>query len=67
MNVSRDRITLVEDTYGYVGRASNEENAEMFKIEIQKYIEIIDKLINLDFKKLSNREFYELFRETITI
>lgn len=67
MNVSIDRITLVEDTYGYVGRASNEENAEMFKIEIQKYIEIIDKLINLDFKKLSNREFYELLKQIYSI
>lgn len=67
MNVSIDRITLVEDTYGYVGRASNEENAEMFKIEMQKCIEIIDKLINLDFKKLSNREFYELLKQIYSI
>ncbi len=60
MQIDRNRVTLFEDTYLYVGRASNEENAQEFKNKMQKYIEIIDKLINFDFKKSSDREFYKL-------
>ena len=40
MNIGRNRISLAEDTYAYIGRLSHEQNAERFKTEIQKYISI---------------------------
>ena len=40
MNSKRITISLEEDTYAYIGRASDEENAEAFKTKVQEYINI---------------------------
>jgi len=38
MKIIRNRVTLVEDTYGYVGLASSETNAQEFKVKMQKFM-----------------------------
>lgn len=67
MNISRNRITLYEDTYEYVGVVGSEKNFEKFKIKMENYIDIINKLINLDIKKLSDQDFYELLKHIYCI
>lgn len=60
MNIGRNRISLAEDTYAYIGRLSHEQNAERFKTEIQKYISILNELIESDFNKLNDKQLYDL-------
>lgn len=67
MNAERIRISLVEDTYAYVGRASDEENAEEFKTRLQQYISILKEVIESDFDKLTDKELYELLSKIYSI
>ena len=67
MTDEKIRISLAEDTYAYVGRASNEENAETFKIRIQKYISILKEVVESDFNKLTDKELYELLSKVYCI
>ena len=60
MIAERNRITLAQDTYAYVGRASDSENAEVFKSQIKDYIKILNKIVETDFNKLSGKDLYEL-------
>ena len=52
MNIDKNSITLTEDTYAYIYRASEQEIFETFRDTLKKYINIIDDLVNKDFKKL---------------
>ncbi len=67
MNAERIRISLVEDTYAYIGRASNEENAKEFKTRLQQYISILKEVIESDFDKLTDKELYELLSKVYGI
>lgn len=60
MNAERIKISLAEDTYAYIGRASDEENAEEFKTRLQQYISILKEVVESDFDKLTDKELYEL-------
>lgn len=60
MDITKINITLAEDTYAYIYRASEKENSETFKEQVKKYIDTIDNLVNADFSKLSDEEFYDL-------
>ena len=60
MNIDKNSITLTEDTYAYIYRASEQEIFETFRDTLKKYINIIDDLVNKDFKKLSDEEFYDI-------
>ena len=51
MNAARIRVSLAEDTYAYIGRASDEENAEHFKTRVQQYISILKEVV--DSKKVT--------------
>ena len=67
MKVDKNRVSLVEDTYAYIGNASNEANVEKFKTELQKYIKILNKVIDSAFDKLTDKELYELLSEVYGI
>ncbi len=67
MNSERIRISLVEDTYAYIGRASNEENAEIFKNKIKEYISILKEVVESDFDKLTDKKLYELLSKIYVI
>lgn len=60
MNAERIRISLAEDTYAYIGRVSDEENAEEFKTKLQGYISILKEVVESDFDELTDRELFEL-------
>lgn len=67
MNSKRITISLEEDTYAYIGRASDEENAEAFKTKVQEYINILKKVTESDFDKLTDKELYELLSKVYSI
>lgn len=67
MNIDKNSITLTEDTYAYIYRASEQEIFETFRDTLKKYINIIDDLVNQDLKKLSDEEFYDLLRKVYSI
>lgn len=67
MNAERIKISLAEDTYAYIGRASDEENAEEFKTRLQQYISILKEVIESDFDKLTDKELYELLSKVYAI
>ena len=67
MDAEKIRISLAEDTYAYVARTSNEENAETFKIKIQKYISILKEVVESDFDILTDKELYELLSKIYDI
>ena len=54
------KVSLLEDTYAYTGRISNEENANIFKKRIENYIEALKKIVDADFDKLNDSELYDL-------
>ena len=59
MKSERKRMSLLEDTYAYFGRSSDEENAEEFKREVKEYIRTIKEIVEADFEKLTDKELYE--------
>ena len=67
MNVAKNRISLCQDTYAYVYRDSNKENAKAFKTQIRKYIGILKKIIEADFNKLTDKKFYDLLTKVYSI
>ena len=67
MNIDKNSITLTEDTYAYIYRASEQEIFETFRDTLKKYINIIDDLVNKDLKKLSDEEFYDLICKVYSI
>lgn len=67
METERKRISLVEDTYAYIGRASDEENAEEFKTRLQEYISILKEVVESDFDKLTDKDLYELLSKVYGI
>ena len=67
MNAERKRISLVEDTYAYIGRASDEENAYEFKARLQQYISILKEVVESDFDELTDRELCELLSKVYDI
>ena len=67
MNIDKNSITLTEDTYAYIYRASEQEIFETFRDTLKKYINIIDDLVNKDFKKLSDEEFYDILCKVYSI
>lgn len=67
MEVNIKRVSLVEDTYAYIGRASDEENTETFKTKIQEYISILKEVVESDFDKLNDKELFELLSKVYNI
>lgn len=67
MEAERKRVSLIENTYAYIGRASNKENAEEFKRQIQKYISALKEIVEANFDKLSDKDLYELLTKIYDI
>ncbi len=67
MYVGKSRVSLYHDTYAYIHRNSDEENVEVFKTQMRKYIDILKKIIETDFKKLTDKEFYDLLTKFYSI
>lgn len=60
MNIEKNNISLVEDIYAYWNRASEKDIFNMFKEKVHKYINTVNSIVNTDFEKLSDEEFYDL-------
>ena len=67
MNYERKIISLVEDTYAYIGRESDEENAAIFKTRLQQYIYILKEVVESDFDKITDKELFELLSKVYSI
>ncbi len=66
--MSSERIMIsLEDTYAYIGRASDEENVEIFKTKVAEYINTLKEVIESDFDKLTDKELYELLSKVYSI
>lgn len=75
MNIEKNNITLTEDIYSeitetiydystknlsYIYNGNKEELFNFFKDKLNKYINTINDLIYINFKELSDNEFYDL-------
>lgn len=67
MDSNINYIKLYGDTFAYAGRGSNEENAEIFKNQLNEYITLIQKLADSNFDKLSDKELLDLLCEFYNI
>lgn len=67
MKSERKRMSLLEDTYAYIGRSSDEENAEAFKNEVKNYISTIKEIVEADFDGLTDKELSELLTKVYNI
>lgn len=67
MDIEIIKNTLSEDTFAYVGRASEEENLEEFKYQLKTYIESIKQILEADFDKLSDQQLYEMLTKVYSI
>jgi len=62
------KIRLLENVYAYIQREKGVWNTcEMFKIELKKYIGIIDTLANTDLRNLSDKEYFNLISSVYSI
>ena len=53
-------IRLEEDTFAYVCRDTDENNADIFKTELEEYIRKIKELVDSDFEAISDKKFFDL-------
>ncbi len=60
-------VRLEDYTYAYIGRTDEEDILKTFQEEIKRSINILENLINGDFKKMSDDEFYNLISEVYDI
>lgn len=67
MNGELSRVSILENTYAYIGRASNESNFKTFKEEIEKHLNIIKRVLDSDIDKLTDDEFFNLLMGTYSI
>ena len=67
MKSERKRISLLEDTYAYIGRLSDEKNAEEFKKEVKGIISTINEIVEVDFDNSTDKELYELLTKVYNI
>lgn len=67
MNSERIRISLIEDTYAYIGNMHIEENVETFKTKLHEYISRLKEVVESDFDKFTDNELYELLSKIYVI
>lgn len=67
MDIKCKNVSLIKDTYAYIGRVSSKENAEEFKIDIQEYVNELKEIISTDFNKLSDEDLYKLLTKFYSI
>ena len=67
MNSERIRISLIEDTYAYIGNMHIEENVETFKTKLHEYISMLKEVVESDFGKFTDNELYELLSKIYVI
>lgn len=67
MNIKKKKIKLADDTFAYIGRASNLENVNVFKNELSNYIKILNDIIEIDFNKINDKELYILLSKVYDI
>lgn len=67
MEVEKNRISLHDDIYAYVNRSSNAENIAKFKKQVKKYISILNRIIEADFDKLTDKKLYDLLTKVYSI
>lgn len=62
MILERNRESLGEDIYSLFGTTNDEEILEFFKKKLTEKLELINRMINTDYDKLTNEEYYYLLR-----
>ena len=67
MLASLKRVDLYEDTFAYAGRRPNEVNADVFRSIISDSIDVINKIIDIDFDSLTIEELYQLLKQLYDI
>ena len=67
MILARNRERLSEDVLSLIGTSDEEDILETFKKKLQEEIDYVNKLINTDYDKLSNVDFYYLIRDLYSI
>ena len=68
MFVTRNNINkLLNNPYDSSQYIENETNTQIFQLEIQRYIKLIDDIMNLDFDTLPDKEFYNLLNQVYYI
>lgn len=60
MNITNLNISGFENIYDYLYRINNDEIIERFKIIVNEYFNIINKLLEVDIDDLSDEDFYKL-------
>lgn len=60
-------VRLKNYTYDYVNSGSEEDILKTFKEELRRILNILENLINGDFKNMSDTEFYSLIFEVYSI
>ncbi len=67
MTAELNRVSLIEDTYAYVSRKSDSENAEEFKKQVISHISKIKNVIDADIENLSDEDFLKLLASVYSI
>lgn len=67
MKIERKNINLITETFAYIYGISNEDIAAVFKMEVIKHINYINSLLDVDFKTLSDGNFYNLLCKVYNI
>lgn len=67
MEVEKYRISLHDNTYACANNLSNTENITKFKKQVRKYISILNKIIEADFDKITDKNLYNLLTKVYSI
>ena len=67
MFVDLNYIGLSDGMYAYVGRVESVEILNMFQEELRRNLNMLEKLINVDYENISDDEFYNLISEAYSI
>lgn len=64
----KERINIsLDDTWAYMYRQSNTKNADAFKIRVENYINMFQKIAEADLNQLSDEEYYQLLTQIYSI
>ncbi len=60
MIIERKKVSLLDETFSYAFRKTDEENVGIFQNLVQKYIEDIKKIVTVDLNKICDEDYFKL-------